>query len=95
MKYNVIMNKVKLFFILGVLVAVLPFSGFPYSVQDSIYVVIGLVIIFISYLSYRDLKVGESNEKNFDNFSENTDFNEKEAKTEEIVEKDDFKNKEI
>ena len=82
MQYNTLMSKVKIVFILGIWVAILPFLGFPYSLKNIIYNITGLIIIFISYLLYKDLKVGETTEeKTFDNFSENNNFNEVETPT--------------
>lgn len=79
------MSKVKIIFILGIWVALLSYLGFPYFLKDILFPLSGLGIIFMSYLLYRDLKVGETEEKTFDNFSENSNFKENESKPEEYT----------
>jgi hypothetical protein len=70
------MSKLKIIFILGIWVAVLPFLGFPYSLKNTLFSITGLGIIYLSYLLFNTLKAGETKEKTFDNFSENSDFSE-------------------
>ncbi|MFA4975171.1 MAG: hypothetical protein WC839_01230 [Candidatus Paceibacterota bacterium] len=70
------MNKVKIIFILSVWIIILPYLGFPYSLKNILFSITGLVLVYFSYLLYNDFKKGESKEKKFDNFSENSDFNE-------------------
>jgi hypothetical protein len=72
------MSKIKIIFGLGVWVAILPYLGFPYSLKNILFSITGLGIIYLCYLSYKDLKVGETKEKTFDNFSENSNSNDKE-----------------
>ena len=87
MRYNMRMSKVKIIFGLGVWVAILPYLGFPYSLKNILFSVSGLVIIYLCYILYRDLKRGETKEEEtFDNFSENNDFNENGIKIEENTE---------
>jgi Ca2+/Na+ antiporter len=61
------------------LVAILPYLGFPYSWKDNIGTVLGLLITIFSYFIFRESKKKETPEtkKNFDNFLENYDFEEK------------------
>lgn len=66
------MTKARMFFILGVWVAILPFLGFPYSWKDVLGTLTGLGLIFLSYLLYRDYK-DEERVEIFDNFKENGD----------------------
>jgi len=70
------MQKARMFLVLGVFVTILPYLGFPYSWKDVLYTLSGLVLIFLSYLLYKDYKTKENQEKTFDNFRENNDFNE-------------------
>lgn len=69
--YNLEMNKVRITFILGVWIAILPQLGFPYSLKNILFLVSGLAIIYVSYLTYRELKAQEPETKTFENFSEN------------------------
>ncbi len=71
------MSKIKIVFILGIWIAILPYLGFPLSLKNIIFSITGLVIIYFSYLIYNNEKTGEKEEKTFDNFSENRDFNDK------------------
>lgn len=70
------MQKARMFLVLGVFVTILPYLGFPYSWKDVLSTLSGLVLIFLSYLLYKDYKTKENQEKTFDNFRENNDFNE-------------------
>jgi hypothetical protein len=73
------MNKVKAVFVLGIWVAILPYLGFPYSLKNILYSITGLVLMYSSFVMYRDFKkISKMKEKTFDNFSENKDFNENE-----------------
>lgn len=72
-----IMSKIQIIFILGIWTVFLPYLGFPYSLKNILFSVSGLTITYLSYLIYKSSKVGEKKGKNFDNFSENSDFNDK------------------
>jgi len=65
------MQKARILLFLGIWVAVLPYLGFPYSWKDILSFLTGLIIIFFSYVLYRDYKIKEAKEKKFDNFLEN------------------------
>lgn len=72
MKYNMLMRKTRIFLILGIWIAVLPYLGFPYSWKDILTTLSGLGLIGVSYLLYKEFKIKEiKEEKTFDNFSEN------------------------
>ncbi len=73
------MRKVRILLILGMLIAVLPYLGFPSSWKDSLTTLSGLALIYFSYTLYRDFKMKEDKKKIFDNFSENKNFNENKA----------------
>jgi hypothetical protein len=67
------MSKARILLFLGTWVAVLPFLGFPYAWEDTLFFFTGLVLILLSYLLYKDIKAKEiMKEKTFDNFKENT-----------------------
>jgi hypothetical protein len=68
------MRKARILSFLGIWIAILPYLGFPYSWKDVLLTLTGLGIIYISYAFYRDYKIQENQEKTFDNFSENNDF---------------------
>lgn len=76
------MSKARILLILGTWIAILPFLGFPYSWKDILFSLSGLGVIYISYSLYKEKKK-KGKVKNFDNFSENTDFREKESNEEE------------
>ena len=78
-QYNTHMSKIKIILGLSIWVTILSFLGFPYSLKSILFTVSGLVLIYFSYVSYADLKAGETKEKVFDNFSENNNFNENET----------------
>lgn len=71
------MRKARTLLILGVCMAILPYLGFPYSWKDVLFTISGFVLIFFSYLFYADYKKSEKKEKTFDNFRENSNFEEK------------------
>jgi hypothetical protein len=71
------MKKIQIIFILGVWIVFLPYLGFPYFLKNILFSITGLIIIYFSYFIYINLKKREKKEKSFDNFSENSDFNEK------------------
>lgn len=70
------MSKIKIIFVLSIWIIILPFLGFPSSLKDILFSTTGLVLVYFSYMLYRNLKVGETKKENFDNFSENSDFSE-------------------
>ncbi len=73
------MRKARILLILGVWVAILPYTGFPYSWKNVLFTVTGLFLAYFSYVLYTESKAGKVKEKErtFDNFSENRDFDEK------------------
>jgi VIT1/CCC1 family predicted Fe2+/Mn2+ transporter len=50
-----IMIKISSIFILGIVIALIPFSGFPKSTKDLIYIIAGLAVAALSYLIRREL----------------------------------------
>jgi hypothetical protein len=79
------MNKVKIVFILSIWIIILPFLGFPDSLKDILFSTTGLVLVYFSYMLYKNLKVGETKRGNFDNFSENSDFEENKINSQEDI----------
>ena len=73
------MSKVKIIFILGIWVAILPYLGFPYSLKNLLFSVTGLGFVYLGYLFFKDSEKGKTEEKTFDNFSENHNFKENET----------------
>ena len=76
------MSKERIFLILGIWVAVLPYLGFPYLIKNILFSITGLGIIYLSYLMYRKTKREEVQEKKFKDFSENNDFDKSKTKPE-------------
>ncbi len=62
------MRKARILLALGTWVAILPYLGLPYSWKDTLSFLSGLVIIYFSYVLYKDYKAIENKEKTFDNF---------------------------
>ena len=72
------MLKARIFLVLGVWVAILPYLGFPSSLKNILFSVTGLVFIYLSFVVFKDSKNSDKKKKTFDNFSENVDFIKKE-----------------
>ncbi len=79
------MSKEKIIFILGIWIAVLPYLGFPLSLKNSLLLITGLSLVYLGYLLYKDAKASEKKGKTFDNFSENSNFSEKETNSVEQI----------
>jgi len=72
------MKKSKIFLTLGLWVAILPYLGFPYEFRRILFSVTGVLIMYLSYTLYLENKKNNKEiKKEFDNFSENQDFNNK------------------
>lgn len=81
-RYNRRMLKARIFLVLGVWVAILPYLGFPSSLKNILFSITGLVFIYLSFVVYKDSKNLDKKKKTFDNFSENIDFIKKEIASE-------------
>lgn len=67
------MTKPKRFLTIGIWVAILPFLGFPIFIKNILFIITGILIIYMSYGMYLESKIGKKEEQ-IDNFSENKDF---------------------
>ncbi len=67
------MSISKRFLLIGIWVAILPFLGFPITLKNILFIITGLLIIYMGYGLYIESKIGKKEEK-ADNFSENKDF---------------------
>ena len=76
------MSKTKILFIVGMFIVVLPYLGFPYLWKNVLFAVSGLGVAFIAYTLNREAKRENMPEKTFENFSENSNFNENGVNTE-------------
>jgi Ca2+/Na+ antiporter len=74
MEYNVSMRKIRTLLVLGFLVSIMPYLGFPYFMKNILISVFGLTIIYLSYLLYSQNKRIENKKVAYENFSENHDF---------------------
>lgn len=74
------MRKARIFLILGIWVAVLPYLGFPRSWKDILMTLSGLGLIYVSFMLYKEFKAKQNKEETFDNFSENKFLGEEEVK---------------
>ena len=63
--------------LMGIWMAILPYLGFPNSWKNVLFILSGLVLVYFSYTLYKEVKEKEE-KKDFDNFSENNNFNDKE-----------------
>ena len=63
------MRKIRIFLVLGILVALIPYLGFSYYWKDVLETIAGLVIACFGYMIYTESKTKEV--KVFDNFLEN------------------------
>jgi len=70
-----VMSKPKKFLTLGVWIIILPFLGFPMGIRNLLFVLSGLVLVYLSYGLYLESEKGSKDKETFDNFSENKDFN--------------------
>ncbi len=68
------MRKARALFILGIWVAVLPHLGFPSLWKNILFLLSGLALIYLSYLYYAIHKGAVGARNVFDNFSENSNF---------------------
>jgi hypothetical protein len=57
------MIKQRIVFIAGILIALLPYSGFPVSWKNTFFVFFGLSITLLAYLLYREKKASLSEKK--------------------------------
>lgn len=63
---------------MGIWVAILPYLGFPYSWKRVLFTLTGFGLIYFSYVMYQEYKKENVEEKLFDNFRENSNFDKKE-----------------
>ena len=71
------MSKSKKFLAIGIWTVILPYLGFPLGIKNLLFVVTGLLIIYMSYRMFLESKVAGTEKKTFDNFSENDNFDKK------------------
>jgi len=65
------MSKSRILFILGILIAVLPYLGFPYFWKNLLFTLLGLGLAFFAYMIHRESNTEINERKSFENFSEN------------------------
>ncbi len=66
------MSKSRTLFIFGILIAVLPYLGFPIFWKNIIFTILGLGLALFAYIVHRESKGHiEAHKQNFENFSEN------------------------
>ncbi len=58
------MRKARTLLILGVLVMIMPFSGFPAAWRTFFFFLIGLAMIYLSYIIYSQVKKNMPKEEN-------------------------------
>lgn len=72
------MRKERVLLILGIWVAILPQLGFPYSWKNVLFTLSGLILVYYSYIIYKETKITEKVPpiQNDDKIvSENSNFN--------------------
>lgn len=70
------MLKARFVLILGIWLTILPYLGFPFFIKNILFVITGLILIYFSFVLYKEYKK-QNGEEIFDNFSENKDFRDK------------------
>lgn len=50
------MRKERTLFIIGLITCMLPFLGFPSGWRDALFVIIGISLVYLSYLFYIETK---------------------------------------
>jgi membrane protein implicated in regulation of membrane protease activity len=65
------MRKERTLLILGVLVAIIPFSGFPMLWRSIFFVIIGGALIYLAYLFYMEAKARISKDNRSKAFVDN------------------------
>jgi len=70
------MSKARIILVLGTWVAILPYLGFPSSWKNILFTLSGLVLMYFSYIMYKNSKKNDDGKKIFDNFRENNNFSE-------------------
>ena len=78
------MKKARTLLILGIWISILSYLGFPVSWRDILFTITGLILIILSYSLYKEYKKKNNKvtENNFDNFSENKFFSERQDENE-------------
>ena len=66
------MFKNKVLSILGIVLALIPYSGFPLGLKNIIISLLGISVIFISYLFYKERKTDQNSSKTSETHSENS-----------------------
>ncbi|MFA6520278.1 MAG: hypothetical protein WCT44_01570 [Candidatus Paceibacterota bacterium] len=79
------MKKARTLLILGIWVAIIPYTGFPYSWKDILTTLSGLALAYFSYTIYKEHKIKELQDRPFDNFKENN-FNDAVIEEEVVIE---------
>jgi hypothetical protein len=79
------MRRERLLLFLGIWVAALPYLGFPYSWKNVFFTLTGFGLMYVAYTIYHENKIVEKIEETFDNFSENSDWEEKLKEVEEQI----------
>ncbi len=68
------MRKIRLLLILGFLVIILPYLGFPYAIKNILISLSGFGVVYLSYILFSQNKRILNEKPTFENFSENHDF---------------------
>jgi len=65
------MRKERSLFVIGLLIIVLPYSGFPSSWRTFLFVLLGLCVVYIAYLFYIQAKSNLGKDDNHKTFIDN------------------------
>jgi hypothetical protein len=65
------MLKRRILIFLGIWIAALPYLGFPYAWKDILITVSGLLLLYISFILYKEYKELIEGTRDIDNFKEN------------------------
>lgn len=65
------MRKERTLLIIGIIVMILPFLGFPNNWRKIFFVIIGFALVYLSYLFYKQVKARQPNNNQSKTFVDN------------------------
>jgi hypothetical protein len=68
------MSKERLLFIIGLIMAIIPLSGFPTSWKKFLISIGGLAVIYLAYVLYKEKKKSLPKKDRVEVYTENRDF---------------------
>ena len=69
------MKRARLLLGIGIWVALLPHFGLPLLIKNILFLLTGLVLVYLALVIYKQIRQSQKTEKSFDNFTENNQEN--------------------